>query len=334
MLNPIKKILLLGLSLISLSCVKEDYSQCDSALSLMFKYELNTKSWESGRPVDLFDQSIGYISVLFFDSDGLFFDEYDDTGFFGDKSYKFQMRLPEGEYTAIVWGGEDAQWNYTYCHMLNADKNVYEKKLIKGVTRLQDFRLMLNEKGVYDGEYLVIDKPANLFYGKADLVSMGKEPWQYHEYTVNLMKNTHKIEVAIKKMDGAGVVAKQVVPYEVYCLARNTRYDFDNSIGLDAPSVKYTALPDVKNESHFEYEFNMLRMLKDEKIKLVVNEGDIDKSFMSLDLIKAILEHPKYNTQEDLDREDQFVFEINIYPNMYIEVFINGWKSYDIDIEI
>lgn len=334
MLNPGKKLLLLVFSLISLSCVKEDYSKCESALSLAFKYELNTKYWEGGRPVDLFDQSIGYISVLFFDSDGVFFDEYNDTGFFGDKSYRFQKRLPEGEYTALVWGGEDAQWNYSYCHMLNADKNVYEKRLIKGITRLQDFRLMLNEKGVYDGDYLVIDKPANLFYGRADLISVGKDPAQTHEYSVDFMKNTHKIEVIIKKMDVAEIVAKQVVPYEVYCLARNTRYNFDNSVGKDAQPVKYTALPDVKSQSHFEYEFNMLRMFRDEKIKLVVNEGDIDKSFMSLDMVKAILEHPKYNTQEDLDREDKFVFEINIYPNMYVEVFINGWKSYDIDIEI
>lgn len=335
MLNLRNKLCLFFLCLLSMSCIKEDFSRCESGLSLKFKYELNTKYWELGRPVDLFHESIGYLSVLLFDSEGKYFDEYKGEDVFGSKAYKLQMRLPEGKYTALVWGGGDADLDYNFCHLINVDKNIYEKKLTKGVTRLQDFRMIINHRNIYDGDYVVLDAPDDLYYGKVDNIVVGTDPNQVSEYTVDMMRNTHKVRVIVKRVGWEESLSKEKPPYNVYCLARNARYNYDNTIGGDALPVKYIATPVVKDETHFEYDFNMLRLLKEGgDVKLVVSEANQSKSFVTVDIVKSILANPKYNSQQDLDREELYEFEVNVHQNMSVEVFINGWKSYDIDIEI
>lgn len=334
MLNLRSKLYLFFIALLCAGCVNENFADCESGVALTFKYELNTKYWELGRPVDLFDQSVGYLSVLVFDSEGKFYQEYKGVDVLGQKSFKMQMRLPQGQYTAIVWGSASKENNYSYCQVINPETNFYEKNLVKGVTKLCDFRLVLNHNGIYDGKYIVIDTPADLYHGDIDKISVGADPNKINEYTVDMMKNTHKVKVIIKRVGWDASLSKDKPPYDVFCLAHNARYNYDNSIGNDALPVKYVATPVVKDETHFEYEFNMLRLLKEGDVKLIVNEGNNPKDFITLDMVKAILDNPKYNTQEDLDREDLYQFEVNVYQNMSVEVYINGWKSYDIDIEI
>ena len=49
----------------------------------------------------------------------------------------------------------------------------------------------------------------------------------------------------------------------------------------------------------------------------------------NLDMIEKIRLNPKYSSQEDIDREDTFVFDINITDNdhdIIVSLSINGWE--------
>ncbi len=50
-------------------------------------------------------------------------------------------------------------------------------------------------------------------------------------------------------------------------------------------------------------------------------------------MIENIRLNPKYSSQENIDREDTFVFEINITKNdhdIVISLLVNGWKIKDV----
>lgn len=328
------KYALLVLFIFFTACFAEDMSQCGSGISFSFKYELNNKYWELGKPVDLFPTSVKYLTVLVFDSEDKYFDSFYAMNIPEDKNFKISGRLPEGRYTAIVWGSSVDNNDYMLCHMLDPLKDQYIEKLEKGVTTISDFRLMVKRQYGYEQGRILVSELSDIFHGYIPSFHLNAQTEAITHLTVNLVKNTKHLDVVVRRegWDEGSLLNQK--PFDVYCIGHNSQYDFKNNLITESHEVKFVPVASKNETAVSRYNMNMLRLIKGHSPVLYIDDVNLNSHFMTINLIEAILKHPKYNTQEDLDREDYFEIEVRIYPNMSVEVFVNGWKSYEIDIEI
>ncbi len=77
----------------------------------------------------------------------------------------------------------------------------------------------------------------------------------------------------------------------------------------------------------------MMRLVLDHTSILTIEEPAISRVIYSQDMIENIRLNPKYSSQENIDREDTFVFEINITKNdhdIVMSLLVNGWKIKDV----
>lgn len=65
------------------------------------------------------------------------------------------------------------------------------------------------------------------------------------------------------------------------------------------------------------------------KPMLVIKHPVTSGYLFNRDITELILSNPQYASQEDIDREDSFVFEVNFNRednDLVISVSINGWE--------
>lgn len=328
------KIFYLLFLLLFTGCFSEDMSECGQGVTFSFKYELNNKYWEQGRPVDLFNSSVNYLTVLFFDDEGKYFDSFHAEDIMRQKDFRMRIRLPEGRYSAMVWGSREYGNDYMLCHVFDADKDQFIDKLQKGVTTKDDFRLMVTRRYGFENGRILIQELSDIFYGNVPLFELSAKAGEMSHVSVSMMKNLKKLDVIVKRVGESGLAEGRQGLYDTYCIARNSQYDYMNALPDNAREVKYLSTS-VKSESgSVHYNFNMLRLMADRNPMLYLDDPVTKTNILKIDIVAAILKHPKYNSQEDLDREDHFEFEIRMYSNLAVEVFVNGWKSYEVDIEI
>lgn len=297
------------------SCIKEDTSDCkDSALRLRFRYTLNN------RFADLFSSDVHKVTAYIFDTDGKYLESYSETGSRLAGNYIMTIPLPEGEYQAVV-----------FCDNLNtfsvgwADSrtNSFNEGLQPGVTSITDFRVMLNSVEGPDGYLVPQSLPGELYAGYiADAPSTYDTSYATDVY---LMKDTKNV---IVKVYGIDLLTRSVAAPEIYITAVNGRYKNDNSIDTSHRMIKYTPHNTSVTGNMLESDLKTMRLMTGYKPVLVVKHPSVPGYILNRDITELILSNPKYVSQEDIDREDTFLFEINISRtdnNIIISLSINGW---------
>lgn len=293
-------------------CIKEDLSDCKSELLLSFRYTLNDQY------TNLFGSDVSKISVYVFDSNGKYVDRFSEQGSKLTNEYVMHIPLPKGTYSVVAYGGDFKTYQPGE---LDNQLNILNQALRKGITDLNDFRTELeNVKGAEN--YLYPTKTPDDLY--AGLATYAISTINNSNVTpIELIKDTKKIKVKISGTDFfSGAL-------DVYITAQNGRYKFDNSIDSEHGIFKYTPVNTIQQPNYLETDLKTMRLVLGETPMLVIRNSATSEIIYSENMIEQILLTQKYATQEDFDREDEFVFEITIQPkdnSIEISVSINGWK--------
>lgn len=291
------------------SCIKDDISDCKTDLLIRFRYTLNDSY------ADLFGSEVDQIIVYIFDSNGKYVDRFSEQGDALTNGYTMRIPLPKGEYTVIAYGG-----NFTTYSVgeLNRQTGTLNESLQKGITSIEDFRMELKSKSDADNYLIPLNVPDDLYAGMGTNACSCTDPQQVIE--IDLMKDTKKIKVNLLGTDALGA------PLDVYITAANGRYKHDNSIDTDYGTFKYTPVSTTVTPNGLEINLKKLRLVFGQSPMLIIKNRTTGQILYNENMIEQIALTGKYPSQEDLDREDEFAFDISIAQNVVITTFINGWK--------
>lgn len=290
-------------------CIKDDLSNCKSELLLRFRYTLNNQY------TNLFGLEMSKVTVYVFDSNGKYVDRFSEQGNHLSNEYVMHIPLPEGTYSVVAYGGEFGTYS---AGELDHQLNTLNETLRKGVTDIADFRIELKSVKGNDNYLSPLVAPDDLYVGLTThaVSAMGSK----NITPIDLIKDTKKIKV---KISGTNYVAGVL---EVYATALNGRYLFDNSIDGTHGTFQYTPIQSVQQPDRLEVDLRMMRLVLGQAPRLIIRNSATSEVIYDENMIEQILQTQKYASQEDLDREDEFVFEIAIDCNMAVSVSINGWK--------
>lgn len=293
-------------------CIKESAPNCERALLLRFKYTLNDQY------ANLFDSEVDRITVYLFDNAGKYFGSFSEQGEKLTNDYVMRIPLPEGLYKVVAYGGDFTTYSVGE---LDNQTNTLNTTLNKGVTDISDFRMELNNRRDGDGVLYPLTTPDDLYAGAvADVKSA---PNNTKITDVELIKDTKKIKV---KITSANPIAEQ---FEVYITSQNGRYRSNNGIDTDLGTFKYLPISTTANLNKMEADLKIMRLILEEPSMLVIRNSQSSEIIYNENMIDRILQTEMYVSQEDFDREDEFVFEINLPSQdlgVGILVSINGWK--------
>lgn len=302
------------------SCIKEDSSICESGLLLKFRYTLNDQY------TNLFYPEVRRVTVYVFDSNGKYVDTFSEQGSMLTNDYVMRLPLPEGTYSAVVYGGDFTTYS---AGELNKETNQLNEALRRGVSDVNDFRAELESKNG-TGNYLYpLSTPDDLYAGLAKTAV--STPINPIVTEIDLIKDTKKIKV---KMSGTDPVAK---PLDVYITAKNGRYLYDNSLDQTHGTFMFLPIHSSATSNSMEVDLKIMRLMLGGLPMLVIKDKATQDVILSKNIIDLILLTGKYKTQEDFDREDEFVFEITLgsYANNFvISISINGWKINEVTPDI
>lgn len=307
--------LLIVFVLLLQSCKKDDSSNCKSELLLRFRYTLNNQH------TNLFGSMVHKVTVYIFDSNGKYVGSFSEQGDKLTNDYVMHIPLPQGRYRIVTYGGDFTTYS---AGELNA--NTINPTLIEGVTDINDFRTEL--KNIIGGDnYLYpANTPDDLYAGFA--LNTIFFPINKVITDVELIKDTKKIKVKITGTDAYSA------PLEVYITALNGRYKFDNSIDTNHGTFKYIPINTLLQPNYMEVDLKMMRLMLGQSPMLVIKNSVTQEILYNENMIDQILSTLQYITQEDFDREDEFIFEISVSGGVVVSVSINGWIVNSINPDI
>lgn len=310
------KLIILSVLILLQSCIKDDYSDCEeSALRFRFRYTLNNQY------SDLFSTEVRQVTVYVFDTDGKYVGHFSEGGSKLENNYIMTIPLPKGSYQAVVFCDNDRTFTAGW---LDNQTNTFSGKLETGVTMIQDFRVMLNNKEGAEG-YLVPESiPGELYAGYVEKVFSTRDLANIID--IGLMQDTKNIVVKISGVPS--LISAQEVP-DLSVTAVNGRYNYDNSIDTSHRVLKYTPHTTSVTGNVSNNYLKTMRLVTGHAPMLTIKLPSVPEYVFNRDLTELILSTPQYKSQEDIDREDTFVFEINFSQadnDIVATVSINGWK--------
>lgn len=310
------KIVILTVLFFMQSCIREDTSDCiTSALRLSFRYTLNNQN------SDLFGSEVHQVAAYIFDAEGKYIGSYLETGDKLISKYIMTIPLPEGSYQVIVFCDN---LNTFSAGWVDRETNLFYGELQPEITTVADFRVMLKNKEGTDGYLVPESVPGDLYAG---YITNALSTYNVSDITnVNLMKDTKNIKI---KISGLNSLTRSTIIPEVYVTAKNGRYKSDNSIDTLHRALKYIPHSTSVTNDTINSELKTMRLMAGHKPMLVIKHPVTSGYLFNQDITELILSNPKYASQEDIDREDSFVFEVNFNRednDLVISVSINGWE--------
>ncbi len=330
----------------AMACTEEDLSVCEKGIKLQYRYVLNSEN------TNLFGSEVGRVEAYVFDGNGLYVNTYAEQGAHLTNDYVMYLPLPAGYYSVVAWAYEEDGSSYDHGTQFDPETRTFGQDLQPGVTSLEDFRLMLLHNEAASPEvraveldeeprFLVSERPEALLYGLAmELTSQVNPP----VHRADMTKNTSRINVIIEGLEAFGSDLPSDFPL-VYLTARDGLYDYRNSIPDDARRLAYA--PYVRNKvsvDRLETETTVMRLMTAANAAgpttLTVVDIDTGMVFYETDVVEALMNlkdgsgNFPYKTQQDLDREDEFTFLIDISADTGVEVWINGWEVKQITPEL
>lgn len=310
------KFILLTILFFMQSCIKDDNADCnESALRLRFRYTLNNQY------SDLFGSEVRQVTVFVFNADGKYVGRYSDAGDKLANNYIMTIPLPKGDYRVIAICDN---LNTFSAGWIDSNTNSFYSEFQPGVTAATDFRVMLNTKEGAEGYLIPVSVPGEFYTGyAADALSTYDTSYITN---VELMKDTKNIVV---KISGMNSLTRAAMLPDVFITAVNGRYKNDNSIDTSHKMLKYTPYNTSVTGDVMDSYLKTMRLVKGNAPMLVIKKPSDAGYIFNRDITELILSTPKYTSQQDIDREDTFVFELNFSQtdnNIVISVSINGWK--------
>jgi hypothetical protein len=311
-----------------------DYEgDCDNYVK--FTYTWNLKY------ADAFSSEVNSVALYVFDSDGLFVKSYETTAdALADNDNMLKLDLDPGDYKFIAWCG------------LSGDNGSYTvPDLVAGTSSYTDLTNYVNRTASTDSTLASSGELDNLYYGTMDVTI--PDDYTNHVFTLDLMKNTNVIKVALQILDGDDTTSTET--YTMHVTAENGSMDWDNSLVSDEtivykPYYSFTGTTEalLNEEEHteikvVEFELNTNRLVKgfgDEKPRITIQDSDGD-TILSVPLIEyALLVKGKYNSsmsdQEYLDRQDNYDFIFFIQNGSWLAttIYINDWRIVLDEVEL
>ncbi|MGL6179676.1 MAG: FimB/Mfa2 family fimbrial subunit [Tannerellaceae bacterium] len=324
----IKRVLLyiIPMLLILGGCTREDLSECVQGVRLRFTHLLNNQN------ANLFGAKVKAVTVFVFDSDKKYVETYTSRGIKLSNDYVMDLPLRSGSYEIIVLGG-DLQ-GYKYGEMTNSQHTQFNSILKKGVTTIDQFSFLIDVAYTDANNIIIENKLTDLFHGSLTKVIV--PPGRYIDATVDLIQDTKRVNVNItgleyfpspnltKTIDYSSII-------NVLTTARNGRYKNDNTIDPYALPFTYTYHDPILVRDTFKMNTVVLRlMVHADESRLRVLSKNSQNMLYDKNMVEQILKNPKYQTQTDLDREDEFTFDIKFTANGSIGVTINGWTIIEV----
>lgn len=311
-----------SLILLLQGCVREDRSECESGLLLRFKYTLNNQH------TNLFDSQVNQITLYVFDCKGKYVDQFSQRGDVLTNNYVIRLPLAPGKYSIVGYGGDFT--TYSIGEITNL--NTIDNSLRKGITDISLLRVELDHISG-DGGYLTpTHTPDDLYVGLVSDVASSTNSRAIVD--MELIKITKKIKVQIT---GADLITRTSAPLDLYITALNGRYKYDHYTDPNYGTFKYVPTDALRQPNYMEFNFKIMRLILGQSPMLVIKNSTNSEVIYNEDMIEQVLSTLKYVSQEDFDREDEFVFQINIQSQdnrIVIAISINGWKINNINAEM
>lgn len=311
-------------------CTHEDTEDCVQGVRLHFTHLLNNQN------VNLFGTKVNMVSVYVFDKDGLYLDTYTSKGIQLTNDYVMSLPLKPGTYSFVVLGG-DLQ-TYRVGEMKDSPTTDFSTELKKGVTTIENFSFLIDDQVPTSGPLVIEDQLSGLFHGllKDFVVPSGK----VSEATIDLMKDTKRINVHIIGLSNLDKYIEGLTRtsyaqfFNIHINAQNGRYTFNDDIDENAYPLKYLFVTPVETNDTLKTSTTILRLMAEgDKSYLNVSLQGKPEALYNKQMVSQILQNPKYKTQQDLDKEDEFTFEIYLGSDLNVSIKINGWNILDITPE-
>ena len=335
-----KRIVILSLlACMTSGCVKEDTGECAPGLRLYFRYTYNNMGQ------DQLASRIGDIRIYLFDqSTGLLTDiiraERQDI----DRGW-MEPSISKGVYTVVAWAadGEDMmQGGYHDAEMINPATHTFIPQARIGVTTLDNFRMVLTSDALPAGSIGEITPSTedfdHLFFAIAANVSIANKNGQVVE--LDFIKNTSILKVKVTGLEHLTRAPAADQPLSVFVTGRNERGGYNNAIGSHAREVRYEPPCKTLTVTTANFDIKVQRLdiayhIAHPVLLYVRNQHDGQDVIVPLDVMDAILQaedaqgNPIWQTQEAIDREDEFPIEISILHDLNVRVTVNGFEIVD-----
>lgn len=323
--------------LISCNLVKEDLDPCPPegpvGVELRFIYEYNMEF------ANAFHRQVDCLSAYFFDGEGklVAVEKVTDPSLLADEDYRMHPQIEPGTYHVVAYGGMDCDES-SFSHITAPEPGVHVSSLHVAL----------------DGDCLTTPERMRLhnhFYGAADFTY---EAGTYSKATVEMMRNTNSIQVALQHLNGSEIDHNDFI-FEI--IDDNNEFNHENNL-LPTGEITYSpwnrenrstgtvgrADGEVEEKEYFSAiaQFTTSRLVhrKATSTTLRVRRAEDGETVFRVPIVNYMLMFKDGDTtngaqnmgdQEYLDRENswRFVFFLDeSNDNLWVStrIFVNDWE--------
>ena len=305
--------LLLSWSFVSCDkCIYEDLSTCPLRVQLRYDYNMQY--------VDRWHREAEDVHLYIFDKAGHLVSEMTDAAAPYAEGQTFELQLAPGDYSIVALCGHRMGTLYQ------------ESKLQVGTSTMQDLLIQLSRA---EDKRIAAELPP-LLYGISKEVQVLGDGSRL--IVVPMAKWTNSIRLVMQDLSEGGKSNIKLDNYDFKITAPNGRYNGAGEVLTD-DVLTYTPYyaEQVKGTGGIAVELNTLRLLTNQKQRLIITERATGKTLLDVDLLSLLLQtkfyaNNKLSDQEFLDREDRYaiIFAFDGRPVtqetfLAVNVWINGW---------
>lgn len=293
-------------------CIHEDLPACSQGALLRFKYTLNPTE------ENLFGATVDRISVFVFDRNGLYVKTLSDSGSIVSNDYSLILPPEYGECSVVAVGANSISKLEIGSYTSNNESLNFTPDLNVGQTTLHDFRMKVGGNEVFP------INPGAMLVGSLQKIIISSYKT---EYTIEMTNNMNVVNLKISGLSH--------LKYTPVLVADNGRYDYENKIPADAREKIYLSA-NVKRADH-NFCFNTFRLVDNSEIKLLLLDEKGENAipgFSGLNLISLIKESPDYDSQLDLDKENQYDLELTFDGATLVSISVNNWDKVMVKPEV
>ena len=305
--------LLLSWSFVSCDkCIYEDLSTCPLRVQLRYDYNMEY--------VDRWHREAEDVHLYVFDEAGRFVSEMINAAAPYEEKQTFELQLAPGNYTIMALCGHRMGTLYK------------ESKLQVGTSTMKD---LLVEISRAEDKRIAAELPP-LLYGVSKEVKIQGDGSRL--IVVPMAKWTNSIRLVMQDISEGGKSNIKLENYDFRITAPNGRYNGAGEVLTD-DVLTYTPYyaEQIKGSGGIAVELNTLRLLTNQKQRLIITERTTGEELLNVDLLSLLLQtkfhaNNKLSDQEYLDREDRYViiFAFDGKPVtretfLAVNVWINNW---------
>lgn len=293
-------------------CIYEDLSTCPLRVQLRYDYNMQY--------VDRWHREAEDVHLYVFDEAGRFVSEMVNAAAPYEEKQTFELQLAPGNYTIMALCGHRMGTLYK------------ESKLQVGTSTMKDLLVQISRA---EDKRIDAELPP-LLYGVSKEVKIQGDGSRL--IVVPMAKWTNSIRLVMQDLSEGGKSNIKLENYDFRITAPNGRYNGAGEVLTD-DVLTYTPYyaEQLKGTGGIAVEFNTLRLLTNQKQRLIITERATGEELLNVDLLSLLLQtkfyaNNKLSDQEFLDREDRYViiFAFDGKPVtretfLAVNVWINTW---------